>query len=93
MLYQYLKDKNLYYSSSPHEGMCFDKESCEYISKFLKDNSKIAENIYTFNHCVEEFAIQSICCNFKDYYYIGNGCYEKPLDEVDMNKFTFKKLR
>jgi hypothetical protein len=92
-LYQYLKINNLYYSYSAHEGMCYNKNSCEYINNFLKINNEIAKDLFNFNLCVEEFSIQSICSNYDNYYYLGNGCHTKSIDQCDSQKFTHKRNR
>lgn len=92
-LYQYLQKNNLYYSASAHEGMCYSRDSCQYIVDFLNKFSDISEDLFNFGWCVEEFAIQSICVNFSNYYYIGNGCETENINNVDPKKFTHKRIR
>lgn len=92
-LFQYLQKNNLTYSSSAHEGMCFTNDSCKYIINFLDNNLGIADDLFNFNWCVEEFAIQSICSNYSQYYYIGNGCETKSINQVDTNRYTHKRVR
>lgn len=92
-LFNFLKENNLFYSSSAHEGLCLTKKSCEHIVQFLENHSDIAEDIFNFNYCVEEFALQSICVNFDGFYCIGNGVYEKNLNTLEKNKLTYKRSR
>lgn len=89
-LFQYFKENDLFYSCSAHEGMCFDVESCKHIVKFLNNHRDIKIDLFDFEYCVEEFALPSICCNFNGFYYVGNGVYEKSLDQLDKNKLTYK---
>jgi hypothetical protein len=45
----------------------------------LKENLIIATYILNFNWCVEEFALQTICANYNEFYYLGNGTVTKIL--------------
>lgn len=93
MLYQYIEDNNLCFAHSMHEGMCFSRDTCESIINFFGDHQDIMNELFTFDGCVEEFALQSIASNYGGFYYIGNGCDNKSLEEVDPNKFTCKRPR
>jgi len=92
-LYQYIEEHNLNFAHSMHEGMCFSRSTCESIINFFGDHQDIMNELFTFDGCVEEFALQSIASNYGGFYYIGNGCDTKSLDEVDPNKFTYKRSR
>ena len=91
-LHSYLRERGLFLSDSPHEGMCFDSRGVNQILGFLDSHEDIKTDIFQFEHCVEEFALQSICCNFGDYYYLGNGTEELTDDQLDPSRFT-RKLR
>ena len=92
-LYQYIENNNMSFAHSMHEGMCFSRDTCESIINFFGDHQDIMNELFTFDACVEEFALQSIASNYGGFYYLGNGCDTKSLDEVDPNKFTSKRLR
>jgi hypothetical protein len=92
-LHAHIRANRLFLADSPHEGMCFDAKGVTHILRFLEGNEEIAENLFNFEHCVEEFALQSICANFRDFYYIGNGTEELMDEALDPRKFTRKKPR
>lgn len=92
-LFRYIQDQGLYFSMSAHEGMCFNGSSCQYILNFLRKHPDIEEDINSFEECLEEMAIQTICCNFSEFYYLGNGIDEIPVKALDMTKFTVKRRR
>lgn len=92
-LFQYIVNNNLYFSCSAHEGLCLDVECCVNVNKFLIEHPDIESDLYNFNHCVEEFAIQSICDNYGRYYYIGNGVENTSPDKANKKKFTLKTPR
>jgi hypothetical protein len=81
-----------------HEGLVFSYNVVQNILLFLNNNPIVRDNIFTYNVCVEEFALQTISQNEVSpvnleygFTYIGNGCYEV----CDMNaptKFTRKFL-
>ena len=76
-----------------HEGMCYSGECCKYIMDFFSNNEDIMYDIFDFDAPVEEFALQSISSNYKGFYYIGNGCDTKTLDNVLPSKYTYKRNR
>lgn len=92
-LYNYIKNNNMSFAHSMHEGMCFRHDGCEYILDFFQQNEDIMYDLFEYDACVEEFALQSIASNYKGFYYLGNGCDTKSLDEVDITKFTYKRSR
>jgi hypothetical protein len=92
-LYEYIKSRNMSFAHSMHEGMCFRYDGCEYIMDFFQENEDIMYDLFEYDACVEEFALQSIASNHKGFYYIGNGCDTKSLDEVNNSKFTYKRSR
>lgn len=92
-LHEHMRKFGLFLSNSPHEGLCFDAEGVRKILEFLDQHMDIASDLFEFNYCVEEFALQSICCNFGDYYNIGNGTDEVSDEGLDPHKFTRKRPR
>lgn len=79
-----------------HEGLVFSFNVTQNIITFLTRNPAIRDDIYTFNKCVEEFALHTIAHNEVDptnleygFMYIGNGVSEI-CDEKNPNKFTQK---
>jgi hypothetical protein len=92
-LHAHIRANGLLLADSPHEGMCFDAKGVAHILRFLEGNAEIAEDLFNFEHCVEEFALQSICANFGDFYYIGNGTEELKDEGLDPTKFTRKLPR
>lgn len=92
-LFQYIIANDMYLCSSAHEGMCFDYESCLHILRFLNEHDDIKTNLFHFSHCVEEFALQSICANYKPFFYIGNGCGTFSVSQCKPSKFTHKVYR
>lgn len=92
-LYRYIQSRGMYYSSSPHEGLCLDSESVQNVLLFLSEHKEIEEDIYNFEGCVEEFAIQSICANFKGYHCISNGVWELSDKDLNPKQFTRKMPR
>lgn len=63
---------------SPHEGLTFNNNGCISIINFLESNPKIKHNLFNFESCVEEFALQTIVCHESDegFKYIGSGVYD-----------------
>lgn len=92
-LFQYFKNNDMYFSSSAHEGLCFDYLTAKHIVTFLHNNVYLRETLFEFKKCVEEFALQSIACNYSEYYNIGNGALNKTLNKVSPNRFTHKRKR
>jgi hypothetical protein len=91
-LFKFLEENNMFFSASAHEGMCFSRETCEYIVDFMNNHPDIKNDLYSVNHCVEEFACQSLAVNSKTgiFYYIGNGCCGEP---ISSNKLILKRPR
>jgi len=100
-LYQYIEKNNMSFAHSMHEGVCYRYDGCEYIMDFFQENENIMHELFNFDGCVEEFALQSIASNYKGFYYIGNGCDTKSdpnyndynLPQLDPTKFTYKRER
>jgi len=92
---------NLIFSKSYeyHEGLTFDYISSLKIVEFLQNNEVIKNNLFEFNCCVEEFALQTISLNLNGYYYqIGNsaGPGEDDYDNIDTlpkDLFVYKTIR
>jgi len=94
----YLNNKRQLYSGF-HEGMTFSKNVCINIINFLNEHKGIQTNLFAFDHCVEEFSLQTISTNEvdwanKEYGYIvlGRSCYieAKPSDNT---KWVYKTYR
>ena len=94
-LSKYIIKNKLLFSTSAHEGLTFDYLSCKEIISFLNKNDSIKKNLFDWNHCVEEFALQTICINLTGYYYyLGNGCYTSHnVRKLPKNKYVYKTLR
>ena len=94
---KYIINNNFYFSSHAHEGLTFDYSSCKIILSFLDKNDEIKNNLFNWNSCVEEFALQTICVNLSDNYFtIGNGTQD--MNEIDTSKlpkdrYTYKIRR
>jgi len=89
-LYQDIMNQNKYLCKSPHEGLCFNEKCCIFLVSFLKENLIIATDILNFNWCVEEFALQTICANYNEFYYLGNGTVTKNISDCSQNRFIHK---
>jgi hypothetical protein len=95
LLSQYIIMNNKLFSSCAHEGLTFEYHACKSILSFLIEHENIRENIFNWKHCVEEFALQSICVNTDHTYYnIGNGCETNHEDDhLKENTFVYKTIR
>lgn len=81
-----------------HEGLVFSYNVAQNILTFLNTNPIIRDDLFTFNLCVEEFALQTISQNEVNpanleygFIYIGNGCGET-YDPTNTNRYT-RKIR
>ena len=94
-LSKYIIKNKLLFSDCAHEGLTFDYLSCKKIISFLNKNDSIKKNLFDWNHCVEEFALQTICINLTGYYYnLGNGCdTNNNVRKLPKNNFVYKTLR
>ena len=94
-LSKYIIKNKLLFSASAHEGLTFDYISCKKIILFLNKNNSIKKNLFNWNHCVEEFALQTICINLTGYYYyLGNGTgTNNNVRNLPKNKFVYKTVR
>jgi hypothetical protein len=73
-----------------HEGLVFNRECCSYISRFLKREKDITEDLFNFNSNVEEFSLHTLAVNsggkyghlsfdrLNEFTYV----YRKPKDEI-----------
>lgn len=89
-LYQDIMKQNKSLCKSPHEGLCFNERCCIFIVSFLNENINITNDILNFNWCIEEVALQTICANYDEFYYLGNGCVTKNLRDCNQNRFIHK---
>ena len=98
-LSKYIIKNNLLLSRCFHEGLTFDYKSCKDIIRFLNNNYNIKINLFNWNHCVEEFALQTISINLTGYYYqIGNYVHHgqddsKNVQNLPKNRFVYKTIR
>lgn len=92
-LFKYIINNKLYFARCGHEVLTFNYDSCLYINQFLEKESEIREDIFNYNHCVEEFSLQTICCNYSDFYNIGNGTSTMDVEKASKYRFTHKKIR
>ena len=96
-LSKYIIKNKLLFSKGAHEGLTFDYIGCKDIINFLNSNNDIKIELFNWNHCVEEFALQTICINLTGYYYqIGNGVnttQNKNIKNLPKNKFVYKTIR
>jgi len=93
LLAKFYLEKNMNLYASAHEGVVFSKKGCETIIFFLESNTIIKNDIFGFNHCVEEFALQTIVVNNGDmFYYIGNGVGNDPIGPNNVDDSVFKFL-
>ena len=101
ILGQYIIMNNLIFSKHDeyHEGLTFDYISSLRVVEFLQNNELIKNDLFKFNCCVEEFALQTISLNLTGYYYqIGNltGPGEDDYDNIDTlpkDLFVYKTIR
>jgi len=95
LLAKYYISKQLKLYSSPHEGLMFLVDACHNIVSFLENNLEIKNDLFNFNHCVEEFSLQTISIHTGGlFYYIGNGCCdENEINPDDKFKFMYKVNR
>lgn len=90
-LYEYVLKNRLYFSTSRHEGLCFDYETCFKLLWFFEINPYIFDNLITFAYCVEEFGLQTICSNLNlPYFNINNDQKSK---QCDIYKLTNQIIR
>lgn len=96
-LSKYIIKNKLLFSKNHHEGLTFDYKSSKEIISFLNNNNDITTNLFNFNNCVEEFALQTICINLTGYYYqIGNWTEhsdDENIKNLPKNKYVYKTKR
>lgn len=93
-LFKYIQNNNLLFSSSTHEGLCFDINLTKKIVNFLNTYVLIKNDLFDFDSCVEEFALQSICINLgNNYYHIGNSSQTDNINNLSQDKFVCKVFR
>ena len=66
-----------------HEGLTFDYISSLRVVEFLQNNELIKNDLFEFNCCVEEFALQTISLNLTGYYYQIGNCTGPWEDDYD----------
>jgi hypothetical protein len=99
-LYNYCISNNFFLYDSAHEGLCLYYETCKDITNFLNNNIEIKNDLFNFNGCCEEFALQTlstmnsvITTNKKGFKYIGHGTYTQNIIPTDKNLFVYKTIR
>jgi hypothetical protein len=96
-LAEYLKNNNLQFGRSMHEGLIFNHIVCQGIVEFIDNNNVIKNNLFTFNDCVEEFSLQSIALLYGGYVttYSGIDQANKRCKNMDFphDKYVYKLKR
>ena len=60
LLAKYYLNLGLNLHSSAHEGICFNYNVIHNILTFCNNHPEIINDLFNFNHCVEEFSLQTI---------------------------------
>lgn len=87
--------KNGEFYKSPHEGVVFKHGVCMHLLQFLEQHPKIRMNLFRFECCVEEFALQTIAnlggegCTHIGY----GGVRTQKRVPTDPTLFVYKTLR
>jgi hypothetical protein len=96
LLAKYYLNLNFYIRHGAHEGICFNIYVIKNILLFFNKNENIKNNLYNFNNCVEEFALQTIShneINHDNMYFgfidLGNGI-SLDIDINNKDKYTKK---
>lgn len=93
-LAKFCLSNNLKLYKSPHEGVVFKHGVCRQILQFLKLHPEIQQDLFAFNHCVEEFALQTIAHMSDGCTHIGyGGVLTQSTVPTDPTKFVYKTLR
>lgn len=97
-LYKHLLEKmeKIIIATSPHEGMTFNYNTCIAIKKIFENNSTIADDLFNYNACVEEFALQTLVANLGHVLYFIGVLQVKTLDYIpdsNANFLVYKKDR
>lgn len=93
---KYIMNNDMYFSGSAHEGLTFNYDSCFHIIDFFEDKEEIKNELFNWRKSIEEFVLQTIVCNYTDYFVIGNGVDTTPDDKIaDLpnDRFVYKRLR
>lgn len=91
LLAKYYLNNNKYLYSSEHEGLTFDYSSCKNIINFFNDKPLIKDDLFIFEHAVEEFSLQTICMNNnKQFINLGNGPSDFFINHECNNKCLYK---
>ena len=59
---EYVIRNNLKLGASYHEGLIFDYDTCISINNILSKNPIISNDLFNYPACIEEFALQTLCC-------------------------------
>ena len=99
-LSNYFMSKNMKLSSSAHEGLVFHNNVCNNILCFLEENNDIQSDLFTHEHCIEEFSLQTIACNlinqdnkYHGFIYIGHGTDTQHVVPSEPDLFVYKTIR
>ena len=97
-LSKYIIKNNFLFQKSAHEGLAFDYITCKAIISFLEDNKDIKTDLFNWDNCVEEFALQTISINQTGYFYHIGGWKLGAMDSISIvnlpkNKFVYKTYR
>jgi hypothetical protein len=77
---------------SAHEGMAFSYLGCISIINFLKNNITLRDNLFNFEGCVEEFALQTIVCNQSNEGFLDLGSGVEDNKQLE-GKYLYKIIR
>lgn len=64
MLFSYFASNYNKIARSLHEGLVFNQNVCKNIVHYLEKFPEIKKDLFNFNACVEEFALQTISVNY-----------------------------
>lgn len=95
-LFKYCVENNYFLSYFAHEGLCFDYSMCKNMINFLCENNNIKNDLFQFETCCEEFALQTISLMFtenKCFKYLGHGCNTQNVIPTDTRLFVYKTER
>jgi hypothetical protein len=67
LLFSYFKKNHNKIARSLHEGLVFNFNVCKNIIHYLESFPDIRKDLFNFNACVEEFALQTIGVNYTGY--------------------------
>jgi len=83
--------------ATPHEGLVFHYEICLNMKSILENSPDIRDELFDFDDCIEEMALQTIACNehnlphgFYGFIYIGHGVRTHNTMPTNLKLHTYK---